>query len=370
MYRNEDARDELLCASGCSGTAECVYFAYGCANCVDIVRVAPAEDSAVDVRVVAHFDAFPPRDTSTKGDDDDDVFNPNEVTAVHITVPPTEKDSTGARVLSCAAGSGSGAVVLWDVDVDSGRATRAGALPAGDTAAPDENKVKCIARAGRTVAAVTLGDGRCRVWDAAARTLQHAWDAAAFGVAADTRPLMRFCALAPDGARVTVAAASRATRDRRAGCWLAARATGESAGAPAVRVALPGATAMAACSLCEPPADTADTAAAVAAVGTCDGGVLAFALGAGGRAHRTLAAPACHGLVTTATGLVAPAGGPLLVLSAGTDGTCRVHRPAPSALAPRSGCRRLLLAAAALLAAVLAVLLVVLLPVPRNGNRV
>lgn len=363
MYRNQDAHDELLCASGCSGsfagTPDCVFFAFGSTNCVDVLRVAPAEDgTAVDVRAVAHFDAFPPRDT--KDSEDDDIFNPNEVTAVHISVPPRpaeeekeEKETVaGPHVLSCVAGSGSGAVVLWDIDVDSGNATRAGALPDRD-AAPDENKVKCLARAGSTVAAVTLGDGRCRVWDAAARTLLHTWDAAAFGLAPDTRPLMRFCALSPDGARVTVAAASRVLKDRRAGCWLASRGTADSACAGAL-VALPGAAAMASCSLCERPAG-----GATAAVGTCDGGVLVYAVGAGrGRACRTLAAPACHGLVTTATNALALADGPLLVLSAGTDGTCRVHRP--PAAAPPARCRACV-GATALLVAVAAVVLAALL---------
>ena len=352
VYRNEDAQDELLCAAGCSGPISgadgCVFFAYGCTNSVDVLRVAPGGGAAVAVRVVAHFAAFPPRDPGTSSDAAADAFSPSEVTAVHLSAAPRDEGAEGC-VLSCAAGSGAGAVVLWAVDVAAGRATRVGALPPGDAAAPDENKVKCIARAGEAVAAVTLGDGRCRVWDAHTRRLQHVWDAPAFGLAADTRPLMRFCALTSgDGTRLTVAAASRLVKDRRAGCWIASRDVNLDGGdtdsdnsgddknsnssnkcnnnSKCVQMTLlPGATAMASCSVCD-----VGEGARVAAVGTCEGGVLAFEARDGAcRARRTLAAPACHGLVTTATRAVALAGGPLLVLSAGTDGTCRVHRPAP-----------------------------------------
>ena len=316
IFRSTDAPDQLLCAGGCTGeTDNCVYFAFGCRHKCEIVRVIVNEDGSCRVASVIRFDAFSEREMS-----EEDDFNPHEVTAVNLMLN-VEK----GRYATCIVGNSSGSVAMWSIGLASGSATSIGALPCsgeGEEAAEEpqvENKVKCISRYGNAVVAVTLGDGLCRVWDCAERTLKHTLHASDFGLDKESRPLMRFCSLTHDGKYITVAAASRNMKAKNAGCWIATKAI-DSDEAPVV-VRLKETKTLASCSILEREEDF------VVALGNTDADALGFTV-KDNSASCTCVKRSCHGFVATATNCIELADSKsILFISAGTDGTCRVHHP-------------------------------------------
>ena len=295
-----------------------MYFAFGCRHKCEVLRVTVGEDGSCKVASVVCFDAFSEREVS-----EEDDFNPHEVTACNISI-----DADKESHVTCVVGNSSGNLAMWDADLAAGSATSIGALPCsgeGEEAAAasesqDENKVKCISRYGNAVAAVTLGDGLCRVWNCAERTLTHTWHASDFGLDKESRPLMRFCSLTGHGEYVTVAAASRNMKAKTAGCWIATKAIDQDA-APVV-VPLKETKTLASCSIIEHE----DEGFAVA-LGNTDADALGFTI-KGDKASCTCVKRNCHGFVTTAANCVQLAdGNSVLVISAGTDGSCRVHHP-------------------------------------------
>ena len=325
ISRCTDAPDQLLCAGGCSGETEnCVYFAYGCRHKCEVLRVTVCADGSCRVASVVRFDAFPEREVS-----EEDDFNPHEVTACCISL-----NLDKGRYATCIVGNSGGNMAMWDIGLASGSATSIGALPfsgEGEAAAAaaaepqDENKVKCITRYGNAVAAVTLGDGLCRVWNCADRTLMHTWHATDFGLDKESRPLMRYCSLTGSGKYVTVAAASRNMKAKNAGCWIATRAI--DCEEPTVVVPLKETKTLASCDIVERDDGF------VVALGNTDADALGFSI-KGNSATCTCVKRSCHGFVTTAANCVQLAdGNSTLIISAGTDGSCRVHHPGKKSLA-------------------------------------
>jgi len=315
IARGVDKPDQLLCACGCFDEKEnCVYFAYGCRHTCEILRVTSDNEKSYKVTSVLLFDAFPERNVS-----DDDDFNPHEVTAVDLMVN-VKKDGFG----SCIVGNSSGSLAVWEIDMASGTASSIGPLPNGseesEDSDKDENKVKCISRFGFAVAAVTLGDGLCRLWDCDERTLKHTWHVEDFGLDKTSRPLMRFCCLTDKGSHVMIAAASRNMKAKNTGCWIAIKAI-ESAEEKPVVIPLKETKTLASCSIIEHEEDF------VVALGNTDADALGFMIKEN-KATCTAAKRNCHGFVTTATNCIQlPDKNSVLLISAGTDGSCRVHHP-------------------------------------------
>jgi len=315
VIRNVEMPDQVLCAYGCTGeTDNCVYFVYGCRHRCEVLRVSVFTDNTPRIKSVVLFNAFPEHELT-----EEDDFNPNEVTAVHFSL------NTGKGRYGCLiAGNSSGNVVIWEIGLATGDFTSLGALPSGDegeesTRSKEENKVKCISRYSNAVAAVTLGDATCRVWDFNEKTLKHTFHAEDFGLDKTSRPLMRYCCFSHTGSSLTVAAASRNMKAKNAGCWLATKAVDRDD--PPTVISLSETKTLASCSIIE----HVDKEEMYVSLGNTDADALGFKI-KNKSATCVAVQRNCHGFVTTATNCIQlPNSEDVLFISAGTDGTCRIH---------------------------------------------